>query len=1385
MEPTFANVKPIAEGASAQVYRASLNGEWLALKVAKQPHFVSTLAREAWHASLSQSRHLPSLRKLGILQLDGDVARLTSTGGQAFIATRWQPGKTLAAAPFDALQLAHDLSLALGALHELGLAHGDVKPSNIVHDGRRAGLIDLGLAGPAHRITMDGATVRYLAAGGQPLGSAQARDLLALGLVLAEQIDPRIAASSMPLSAAKSLLTEHAAHPVAKICTVLLAPADLRPPAHWVTAKAKAALRTSAHWQPESAQLDWSDDIRRAYLRVRYEELAQAEHVAHEAAPYAQNAMAVLRQARAMCQQFGEAAPTGIQVRTVEPVEPLQAEGRLRLLAALTGSVAAHWNDLARLDLSEEIFCSRLCELASKKKPRHWSLPDVQTTLMQVGPARESQQHDFGHEGDGLARLCLAIGRSTASAAALDWVQEHATELPLTVRLLAADTMRLRGELGRAHSLLLDQDEDAAVLIRLNVARLGGHRDEAKHLAQSLLAQNDRAPTKARALLARILLDEGQIEEAAKLLQHVQDTATGCETAALVANAKGESAKALQHGLRSQALADNDEERARAAATVAFLQHGQSPERCWYHYQQAVRFAINAGAVLEEASYRTGEAATAVQLGRLEDAVRSATRATILFEEVLQSPQKAARAWLARAAAHAALGNRHETIHAAERAIERSQKDTNARHYARLAIADAHELEDEVAIVQCEALAEQSLACSDQPTLRLHIAARLWRHLPKRITRLQKQDLDNLAKDGTATNVNARLAWWKARAERLLHQQENNEAPAEAEAILEQLNQLVRGEGTVVAVGQAMFAAERLAHSMGDTKRLERVTARRHQAAKQIIAHCTSLLAERVATCPWLQSRNTSADLVQALAIDLRQLVIALSERHDLEVLLERILDVLLLWTGAERGLFLMANEDDQLEVRAGRNINRARLSDEQHELSRSLAMQAARSAEPVVTVDATQELASEHASVHALQLRSVMAVPMLAQGQVVAVVYLDDRVRRNVFGSEQIQLAQEIAPIAALAIEDAKTQLELRSAINRATYASRELEELLAKRESELAVAARELAHHVADHEAKEFRADGIIGKSAPIQKMLRLVSRIAASDVPVLLHGESGSGKELVARALHRHSNRALKPFVSENCGALPDSLLESTLFGHVRGAFTGAHRQRIGLFEAAHGGTLFLDEIGEMSANMQIKLLRILEDSMVRPVGATQSRQVNVRIVCASHRNLDQMVKAGTFREDLLYRLNVITVPIPSLREHAEDIPLLVEHMLKKHAPERQIRISSEAIEQLCSFDWPGNVRQLENEIRRALLLCDASIQIQHLSIQPSPQKQKPNLGLRLHDHVDELERNLVLEALEQTQGNQTQAAKLLGISRYGLHKMIKRLELQWRQLSKNQP
>jgi len=306
--------------------------------------------------------------------------------------------------------------------------------------------------------------------------------------------------------------------------------------------------------------------------------------------------------------------------------------------------------------------------------------------------------------------------------------------------------------------------------------------------------------------------------------------------------------------------------------------------------------------------------------------------------------------------------------------------------------------------------------------------------------------------------------------------------------------------------------------------------------------------------------------------------------------------------------------------------------------------------------------------------------------------------------------------------------------------------------------------------------RLDGFIGSSANIQEVLRMISRLKDTRTPVLISGESGTGKELVARAIHFHGPFAQLPFVAVDCGTLVPTLMESELFGHEKGAFTGAVRSKPGLFQSANGGTIFLDEIGELPLEMQAKLLRVLQEKEVRPVGSTQQIPVDVRVVAATNRDLEAAYRAGTFRKDLYFRLNVVVVNLPNLRERRSDIPVLAHYFLDRYAPGENIQISTAAMKCLLQYDWPGNVRELENSIARAVTLGNhATIGIADLppAIQSTPDEGNGRSG---HDGLSnaalaDMERVTILRVFEEVGGDKALAGKLLGISRATLYRKLK--------------
>jgi DNA-binding NtrC family response regulator len=320
-----------------------------------------------------------------------------------------------------------------------------------------------------------------------------------------------------------------------------------------------------------------------------------------------------------------------------------------------------------------------------------------------------------------------------------------------------------------------------------------------------------------------------------------------------------------------------------------------------------------------------------------------------------------------------------------------------------------------------------------------------------------------------------------------------------------------------------------------------------------------------------------------------------------------------------------------------------------------------------------------------------------------------------------------------------------------------------------------------------ERYRIDGLVGQSRVMRDLLQLLETVAATSSTVLITGETGTGKELAARAIHHNSPRRANRLIAINCSAIPETLLEAELFGHVRGAFTGAVGTRQGRLEQAHKGTLFLDEIGTMSPALQAKLLRVLQEREFERVGDSHTIKIDVRVIAATHSDLARMVAEGTFREDLFYRLNVIPVQLPPLRERREDIPLLVQHFLQKLAGEAgrgAVTISQDALRRMMAYHWPGNIRQLENACERALAFSQGRSQIDVHDLTPDIQNQPapadssevwfPDAGLDFERYIEGVELSLIRRSLERTQGNKRQAAKLLNLKRTTLIEKLKRLE-----------
>ena len=487
----------------------------------------------------------------------------------------------------------------------------------------------------------------------------------------------------------------------------------------------------------------------------------------------------------------------------------------------------------------------------------------------------------------------------------------------------------------------------------------------------------------------------------------------------------------------------------------------------------------------------------------------------------------------------------------------------------------------------------------------------------------------------------------------------------------------------------------------------------------------------------------------------------ALAKAEDQTSLLTTLLDEAIALFGAERGFVIVDEGDGQkLRVEVGRSLDRESVRQAASKISRTIAAQCMRERAGVFCADAREGDFGAVQSVADLKLRSVLAAPLLVGETCLGCIYLDHRFQSGAFGPDDAPWLAAFADQAAIAV-----RLHRLLAANRSAAAAlRQEKEHL---ESQVVSQVQELAslkdRHSRDKLAHSYAE--ILGEAPALLAALHLLDRVVDSTFPVLLHGESGTGKELFARALHRYGPRSAGAWVAVNVAAIAESLLESELFGHVRGAFTGADRDRKGLLREADGGVLFLDEISELGLDLQAKLLRFLEEGLVRPVGGDLPHRVDLRIVAACNRSLQQEVEAGRFRQDLYYRLAVVTIEVPPLRARGEDIPLLVAHFLQEAASAagRAPRaVSAACLEALRRRQWPGNVRQLRNELLRLDALVVGDVIEPELLSPPSPVPAAA-------DTLDlaTLERRTIAEALRRSGGNKAEAARLLGISRRSLY------------------
>ncbi|MFT3774869.1 MAG: sigma 54-interacting transcriptional regulator [Minicystis sp.] len=470
-----------------------------------------------------------------------------------------------------------------------------------------------------------------------------------------------------------------------------------------------------------------------------------------------------------------------------------------------------------------------------------------------------------------------------------------------------------------------------------------------------------------------------------------------------------------------------------------------------------------------------------------------------------------------------------------------------------------------------------------------------------------------------------------------------------------------------------------------------------------------------------------------------------LINRKSVDELLEAMLDDVIELTNADKGFLLLlegaeaaagrggkTEGDKRLIVRASRNVRREAITNAEGQVSDSIVRQVIEHTRPIIVSDALADTNfGRSESVIAMKLSSVMCAPLLSQGEVIGALYVGNDKIKHLFDRTQLELLSIFASQASLILQNAMLLNALRA----------------------------DKAKLVAELSDKKFGE--IIGACPSMLEVFRKLQKVAGTDISVLITGETGTGKELIAKEIHRRSPRADGPFVTINCGAIPENLIESELFGHVKGAFTGAVMSRPGKFQVADKGTLFLDEIGELPLNLQVKLLRALQERVVFRVGDSKPEKVDIRVVAATNRNLEEEIRAGNFREDLYYRLNVVNLWLPPLRDRGDDVMIIAKVLLSKYADELKSAVkgySPAALAAIKKYAWPGNIRQLENRIKKALVLCDQTLlSPEDLDLGASAE----TTILPLEKAKEDFQRKYVLEVLERNNGNRTQTARDLGV------------------------
>ncbi len=1360
-------------------------------------------ALEREHAHASNLRH-PRIRGLlaAFRDDDGPVLVLEHVAGSA---------------PSGGRAVAIGLLRVLLHLHDRGLVHGDLKPANLLVDERGSlRLIDLALvAQVGHPVA--GGTSGFLAPEylrGEP--ASVAGDLYAFGQTMrrlgpmdetlralvdracAEDPSQRPASSAVALAALGELaLPEDRGGTLTWTGPGVLASLDAtlrrsEGETHVLVAPRGAGRtrvfeelrrRATSRWEPvvdlslssasalsglsrllEIDEGSLEERMTRAGARLAAQGLPVLLDDADHAEADAREALAAMVRATAVAGRgavvvlgadAGLAArleAQGARVEVLEPLTPTQVASLLEEAGA-----RSHPRLVRALHARSEGRAGVVAEAAMTlaREPAHADAELLADVSERLTPSAAPPPPTGA---DALAMVEGALSRGEGRRAAQLLRAAFGAEAETEHASLLARALEISGQLDEALRVLERQAPAHSTWRARIAARLGRYED-------AIAAAGDEP--EGRAVAASAALALGRLDAAdAFVKEGLEGEVSGVQRVRFallesdVALRRGDAARAVEHARRARDATETQSSLAEAESRLASAHAlGGDPRTARDHHAAALRAAHEAGDVGALPSYLVNVATAHHALGELGQAIPRYEEAARLSERLGRESMRAV-ALTNLGGLLVSIGARPEArpvLDAARRACQRS----GSRLYAaQVELIEAERLVDdeESALERVRDARERFEACgaSRQALEACLLEAELC--LDAAFAVEHAEALASAGLGARASLLRARVAASEGRlddaarfAEHAIEQAHEGELEARAWALSADVAQRLGRPDAEERADQARGAFERVANTLPPGLR-ERFLA----AAPEV---------RSAPTAPRSRPRGLALGAGGRRLLGLlRRVLLEPDERRVLEAAVDEAVALTL----AERA-FLLRRQDQGDAILIARNLDRDTIR--RGRFSRSVAERVIATGEPVLTEMATADPALSGArSVSDLGLRSILCVPVRAPDEVIGALYLDHRFESARFDAEDLETISALADIIGMALENARLHREASDRADELSRANREIRDENLQAAIRLERLEQRLAA-TADDDADA--AAGIIGRSRAIRRALGVVRRVAPSDLSVLLQGESGTGKELFARFVHAQSHRAEETFLAINCGALPETLLESELFGHVRGAFTGAIADHPGLFRSAEGGTLFLDEIGEMPPRMQTRLLRVLQEREVRSVGAERADAVDVRVVAATNRDLERAVEEGSFRQDLYFRLVGVRVVLPPLRERLDDVPLLAEHALSRIANEpgmRAVTLSRGALTALLTHRWPGNVRELWQALRRAVLVAEGDvIEAADLSLGGSAGTLDRRTALRRFDA------ELVSRALRAAHGNRTAAAKALGVSRMTLYRWIKRHDL----------